>query len=48
VWTSCSSKGTFEAEVVKGVEDAGNADEGEVRSHEGRQDDVPGKYPDKK
>jgi hypothetical protein len=39
---------TFEADVVKGVEDAGNADEGEVRSHEGRQDDVPGKYPDKK
>jgi hypothetical protein len=38
----------FEADVVKGVEDAGNADEGEVRSHEGRQDDVPGKYPDKK
>jgi len=38
----------FEADVVKGVEDAGNADEGEVRSHEGPQDDVPGKYPDKK
>jgi hypothetical protein len=38
----------FEADVVKGVEDAGDADEGEVRSHEGPQDDVPGKYPDKK
>ena len=37
----------FEADVVKGVEDAGNADEGEVRSHEGPQDDVPGEYLDK-
>jgi hypothetical protein len=34
----------FEADVVKGVEDAGDADEEEVRSHEGPQDDVPGKY----
>jgi hypothetical protein len=32
----------FEAEVVKGVEDAGDADEGEVRTHEVPQDDVPG------
>jgi len=38
----------FEADVVKGVEDAGDDDEGEVRSHEGPQDDVPGKYQDKK
>ncbi|MGB7435843.1 MAG: hypothetical protein WBR26_07950 [Candidatus Acidiferrum sp.] len=38
----------FEANVVKGVEDAGDADEGEVRTHEVPQDDVPGEYPDKK
>ena len=38
----------FEAEVVKGVEDAGDADEGEVRTHEVPQDDVSGEYPDKK
>ncbi len=38
----------FEADVVKGVEDAGDDDEGEVRSHEGPQDNVPGKYLDKK
>ena len=37
----------FEAEVVKGVQDAGDADEGEVRSHEVPQDDVPGEYSDK-
>ena len=35
---------TFKAEVVKGVEDAGDADEGEVRTHEVPQDDVPGEY----
>jgi hypothetical protein len=34
----------FEAEVVKGVEDAGDTDEGEVRTHEVPQDDVPGEY----
>ena len=35
----------FEAEVMKGVEDAGGTDEGEVRTHEGPpQDDVPGEY----
>ena len=34
----------FEADVVKGVEDAGNADEKEVRTHEVPQDDVPGEY----
>ena len=38
----------FEADVVKGVEDAGDADEGEVRTHEVPQDDVPGEYSDKK
>ncbi len=37
----------FEAEVVKGVEDAGDADEGEVRTHEVPEDDVPGEYQDK-
>ncbi len=37
----------FEADVVKGVEDAGDADEGEVRTHQVPQDDVPGEYPDK-
>jgi len=37
----------FEAEVVKGVEDAGDADEEEVRTHEVPQDDVPGEYQDK-
>src|SRR6267142_3630643 len=37
----------FEAEVVKGVEDAEDADEGEVRTHEVPQDDVPGEYRDK-
>jgi len=34
----------YEAEVVKGVEDAGNADEREVRTHEVPEDDVPGEY----
>ena len=38
----------FEAEVVKGVEDAGDADEGEVHTHEVPQDDVPGEHLDKK
>jgi hypothetical protein len=37
----------FEADVVKGVEDADDADEGEVRTHEVPQDDVPGEYLDK-
>src|SRR6266403_6184591 len=36
----------FEADVVKGVEDAEDADEGEVRTHEVPQDDVPGEYRD--
>ena len=33
---------TYEAEAVKGVEDAGDADEAEVRTHEVPQDDDPG------
>ena len=37
----------FEADVVKGVEDADGADEREVRTHEVPQDDVPGEYLDK-
>ena len=37
----------FEAAVVKGVEDAEDSDEGEVRTHEVPQDDVPGEYRDK-
>src|SRR5260370_34423036 len=36
---------TFEAEAVKGVQDAGDADEGEVHTHEVRQADVPARYP---
>jgi hypothetical protein len=38
---------TFEAEAVKGVQDAGDADESEVHTHEVPQDDVPGEYRDK-
>jgi hypothetical protein len=37
----------FEAEVVKGVEDAGNADEREVHTHEVPEDDVPEEYLEK-
>lgn len=37
----------FEAEVVKGVEDAEGADEAEVRTHEVRRDHVPGEHLDK-
>jgi hypothetical protein len=37
----------LEAEVVKGVEDAGNTDEGEVHTHEVPQNDVPHEYLDK-
>ena len=37
----------FEAEVVKGVEDAGNRSVREVRTHEVPEDDVPGEYLDK-
>jgi hypothetical protein len=38
----------FEADAVKGVQDAGEADEGGVHTHEVPQDDVPGEYQDKK
>ncbi|MGC2464884.1 MAG: hypothetical protein WA517_06780 [Candidatus Acidiferrum sp.] len=37
----------FEAEIVKGVEDAPDADEGEVRTHEVPEDDVPEEYLEK-
>ena len=37
----------FEAEVVMGVENAEDADEVEVRTHEVPQDDVPAEYLDK-
>jgi hypothetical protein len=37
----------FEADAVIGVEDADNADEKEVRTHEVPEDDVPGEYLDK-
>jgi hypothetical protein len=38
----------FEADVVTGVEDAGGADEREVRTHEVPEDDVPEEYLDEK
>jgi hypothetical protein len=37
----------FEAEAVKGVQDADDADKSEVHTHEVPQDDVPGEYRDK-
>jgi hypothetical protein len=37
----------FEADVVAGVESAGDADEREVRTHEVPEDDVPGEYLEK-
>jgi hypothetical protein len=37
----------FEAEVVEGVQDAPDADEGEVKTHEVPEDDVPQEYLDK-
>ena len=37
----------FEAGVVSGVENAPNADQEEVRTHEVSQDDVPEEYDDK-
>jgi hypothetical protein len=37
----------FEAEVVKGVEDADGADEREVHTHEVPEDDVPDEYLEK-
>ena len=36
----------FEAEVVEGVENAPEADKGEVRTHEVPEDDVPEEYKD--
>jgi hypothetical protein len=36
----------FEADVVKGVEDAGDANQREVRTHEVPQNDVPDEYKD--
>jgi len=38
---------TFEAGVVSGVEDADDADEREVHTHEVPEDDVPEEYLDK-
>lgn len=37
---------SFEAEVVSGVENAGNADDGGVRTHEVPENDVPREYDD--
>lgn len=37
----------FEAEIVKGVEDAPDADEGEIRTREVPEDDVPEEYLDR-
>jgi hypothetical protein len=37
----------FEADVVAGVQSAGDTDETEVRTHEVPEDDVPGEYLDK-
>jgi hypothetical protein len=37
---------SFEAEVVEGVEDAPDADQGEVKTHEVPEDDVPPEYTD--
>jgi N utilization substance protein A len=38
---------TFEAGIVEGVEDAPDADEGEIKTHEVPEDDVPEEYLDK-
>jgi hypothetical protein len=38
----------YEADIVKGVEDAQNADENEVKTHEVPEDDIPGEYLDEK
>jgi hypothetical protein len=37
----------FEADVISGVEAAGDADEREVHTHEVPEDDVPDEYLDK-
>jgi hypothetical protein len=36
----------YEAEVVKGVEDAEGSEESEVKTHEAPEDDVPEEYRD--
>ena len=36
----------FEAEVIKGIEDVPDADEGEIHTHEVPEDDVPREYDD--
>jgi hypothetical protein len=38
---------TLEAEAVQGIEDALDADQGEIRTHEVPEDDVPDEYLDK-
>ena len=38
---------SFEAEVLNGIERASDADEGEVRTHEVPEDDVPEEYREK-
>jgi hypothetical protein len=38
----------FEAEAVRGVENAPDADQGEVRTHEVPEDDLPEEYQDEK
>lgn len=38
----------YEADIVKGVEDAQNADENEVETHEIPEDDIPEEYLDEK
>jgi len=37
----------FEAEVVEGVQNVPDADQGEIRTHEVEEDDVPDEYLDK-
>ncbi len=34
----------FEAEIIKGIEDVPDADEGDIRTHEVPEDDVPEEY----
>jgi len=38
---------SFEAEVIKGIQDVPDADQGEVRTHEVPEDDVPQEYLDR-
>ncbi|HUE03082.1 MAG TPA: hypothetical protein VMR62_26165 [Bryobacteraceae bacterium] len=37
---------SYEAEVIGGIENAPDADQGEVRTRQVREDDVPGEYLD--